>query len=160
VNVELPAAALTQMIADGRRGYPNDACGLVFESPTGIRVEPIENVVDRYHAKDPERFQRTSRTAYLMDPRKQLVALEQAEAGGERLVAVYHSHADVGSYFSEEDRAQALSAGGEPLLSGVEYLVLSIRAAGCDAIKGFVFDNGAWRERSLALPEGCRRLRP
>jgi [CysO sulfur-carrier protein]-S-L-cysteine hydrolase len=152
VSLELSESALQQMIAEGRRCYPNEACGLVFEGPAGVRVESVENVVDRYHAKDPERFARTARTAYLMDPRKQLAALEHAEAAGERLAAVYHSHADVGSYFSDEDRAQALSAGGEPLLPGVEYLVLSIRAAGCDAIKSFRFEGGGWLERAIALP--------
>ncbi len=140
------------MIAEGRRSYPNEACGLVFEGPAGVRVEPIENVVDRYHAKDPERFPRTARTAYLMDPRQQLAALERAEAAGERLAVVYHSHADVGAYFSEEDRAQALSAGGEPLLPGVEYLVLSIRVAGCDAIKCFRFEAGRWQETIVEVP--------
>jgi proteasome lid subunit RPN8/RPN11 len=144
--------ALRQMIADGRRCYPVESCGLVFEGPAGVRAEPVENVVDRYHAKDPERFSRTARTAYLMDPLKQLAAVEKAEAAGERLAAVYHSHADVGAYFSEEDRAQALSAGGEPLLPGVEYLVLSIRAAGCDVIKRFRFEGGTWEEHAVDLP--------
>lgn len=150
--MELGPELLREMVAEGRRCYPNEACGLVFEGPGGVRVEPIDNAVDRYHAKDPERFPRTARTAYLMDPRKQLAALEKAEGAGERLAAVYHSHADVGAYFSEEDRAQALSAGGEPLLPGVEYLVLSVRAAGCDAIKCFRFEGGAWQERAIDLP--------
>jgi [CysO sulfur-carrier protein]-S-L-cysteine hydrolase len=152
VSAAIGAEALRQMIAEGRRSYPNEACGLVFEGPGGQRVEAIENAVDRYHAKDPQRFPRTARTAYLMDPRQQLAALERAEAAGERLAVVFHSHADVGAYFSEEDRVQALSAGGEPLLPGVEYLVLSIRAEGCDAILCFRFDAGTWQERAIALP--------
>ncbi len=144
--------ALRAMVAEAERAYPDEACGFVFTGPGGARVEPIPNVVDRYHARDPERFPRTARTAYLMDPRRQMEALERAEASGERLAAVYHSHADVGAYFSEEDRAQALSAGGEPLLPGVEYVVLSVRSARCDDVRAFRHAGGAWSERAVPLP--------
>ncbi|MHB8419290.1 MAG: M67 family metallopeptidase [Myxococcales bacterium] len=144
--------ALIRMIAHAERDYPNEACGLVFEGSAGERVVPIANAIDRYHARDPERFPRTARTAYLLDPKAQLEALEVAELAGERLAAVYHSHADVGAYFSEEDRAQALSAGGEPLLPGIEYLVLSVRSARCDAIECFRHEGGKWLQRSLPLP--------
>ncbi len=145
-------AALAQMIAHAEREYPNEACGLVFEGPAGERVVAVANVVDRYHARDPARFPRTARTAYLMDPKAQLEALEAAEAAGETLAGVYHSHADVGAYFSDEDRAQALSAGGEPLLPGAEYLVLSVRGARCDALECFRYEQGTWKQRTLPLP--------
>ena len=144
--------ALSKMIAHGERDYPSEACGLVFEGPAGERVVEVANVVDRYHARDPERFPRTARTAYLLDPKAQLEALESADAAGEKLAVVYHSHTDVGAYFSEEDRAQALSAGGEPLLPGVEYLVLSVRAGRCDALECFRYEGGRWLQRTLALP--------
>jgi proteasome lid subunit RPN8/RPN11 len=50
-----------------------------------------------------------------MEPRAQLVALEAAELAGERLRDMFHSHADVGAYLSEEDRTMALTDEGEPL---------------------------------------------
>ena len=46
--MEPTPTSLQQMIAEGRKSYPNEACGLVFEGPKGLRVEPIENVDRRF----------------------------------------------------------------------------------------------------------------
>jgi proteasome lid subunit RPN8/RPN11 len=62
-----------------------------------------------------------------MDPSELLGALEQADRAGGRLVAIMHSHPDVGAYFSREDREMALGGGSEPLWPGVQYLVVSVR---------------------------------
>lgn len=145
---------LNAIIGHAERDYPNEACGFVFAGPRGERAVEIPNVVDRYHVRDPVRFPRTAQTAYLMDPKAQIEAMEAAEKAGEKLVVVYHSHADVGAYFSDEDKAQALSAGGEPLLPGVEYLVLSVRGRRCDALELFRYEGGGrWAQRSVPLPE-------
>ncbi len=149
----LSAPILRALISEAERCYPGEGCGLVFEGPAGLRVVPMENVIDRYHARDPVRFPRTARTGYFMDPRAQLAELERAEAQGEALRVIFHSHADVGAYFSAEDRAMALTEEGEPLQPGVEYLVLSVRAGRCDAIKGFRFEpEGTSFEREVDLP--------
>jgi proteasome lid subunit RPN8/RPN11 len=146
-------AVLLAAIAEGERCYPVEGCGLIFTGPAGRRAVAMENVIDRYHARDPVQFPRTARTGYFMEPRQQLTAIEAAEANGERLSAVFHSHADVGAYFSAEDRAMALTDEGEPLQPGVEYLVLSVRAGRCDGIKGFRFESGGKTfERELPLP--------
>lgn len=141
------------LVAEAQARYPLEACGLVFEGPTGVRVQPMENALDRYHARDPKRFPRTAATGYLLDPRQQLDALEQAAARGERLAAIFHSHIEVGAYFSAEDRALALTEDGIPLLPQVEYVVLSVRAQVCDEIKGYLFEaGGLCLERDLTLP--------
>ena len=152
-EVTYAEASLRAAIAEGERCYPVEGCGLIFAGAAGQRVVAMENVIDRYHARDPVQFPRTARTGYFMDPRTQLTALESAEAQGERLAAVFHSHADVGAYFSAEDKHMALTDEGEPLQLGVEYLVLSVRAGKCDAIKGFRFETGGKTfERDVPLP--------
>lgn len=150
---------LRAAVAEGERCYPVEGCGLIFQDRAGgQRFVAMDNVLDRYHARDPVRFPRTARTGYFMDPRAQLAVWEAAEAKGERLIAIVHSHADVGAYFSAEDRALALTEEGEPLQPGVEYLVLSVRAAGCDAIRGFLFEAaGQSTERDLP-PRGTPAL--
>ena len=153
LELDYSASLLRQLVAEGEARYPDEACGLVFEGLTGKRVLAMANALDRYHARDPDHFPRTARTGYLMDPREQLAALEAAEQAGDRLCAIFHSHADVGAYFSEEDRTMALIDEGEPLHPGVEYLVLSVRAGRCDAIKGFRLEGqGRSSERDLPLP--------
>jgi proteasome lid subunit RPN8/RPN11 len=146
-------AALRAMAREGEARYPREGCGLVFVSPDGVlRVQPMENVLDRYHARLPDRFPRTSERGYLIDPRAQLEALEQAEGRGEALCAVFHSHVEVGAYFSEEDRAMAFGADGSPLFLGVDYLVLSVRGGQCDAVKLFKLGtDSAVSEQTLLL---------
>jgi proteasome lid subunit RPN8/RPN11 len=151
--VSLPDQVRRGLVAEAERCYPREACGLIFDGSAGPRVQPMENVIDRYHQRDPQRFPRTSATGYLIDPLRQLAALEAAEQAGERLLSVFHSHVEVGAYFSEEDRAMALTEGGVPLLPGVSYLVLSVRRGRCDDLREFQFSDGRFEERVLPLPE-------
>ena len=152
-GAEYPELLLRELVAEGEACFPEEACGLVFEGPSGKRAQAMANVIDRYHARDPDHFPRTARTGYLMEPREQLAALEAAEQGGERLCAIFHSHVDVGAYFSKEDRAMAVTDEGETLYPGVEYLVLSVRNGRCDAIKGFKLEGGdRSSERDVPLP--------
>ena len=47
-----------------------------------LHVEHVPNVADRYHERDPVQFPRTSRDAYLMDPKVQLRIHRELEAQG------------------------------------------------------------------------------
>ncbi len=125
-----------------------EACGFVVRRDGALEVVPVPNVADRYHAQDPERFPRTSRTSYLMEPRAQLQVHESLLDGRGEIVAVWHSHVDVGAYFSEKDRADAL-VDGEPLLPGAEYLVLGVRGGKVTEARRYVLENGVFVERPL-----------
>ena len=50
---------------------------------------------------------------------------EAADARKARLSCIFHSHCDVGAYFSSEDRAMAAPE-GRPLLPDVSYLVVAV----------------------------------
>jgi [CysO sulfur-carrier protein]-S-L-cysteine hydrolase len=126
-----------------------EVCGFVIRRGGALEIVPIANVADRYHEKEPERFPRTSRTSYLMDPRAQLRVHESLLDGRGEIVAVWHSHVEVGAYFSEKDRADAL-VDGEPLLPGAEYLVLGVRGGKVTERRRYVLDGGAFVERPLA----------
>ncbi|BDG01178.1 M67 family metallopeptidase [Anaeromyxobacter oryzae] len=125
-----------------------EACGFVVQRGGAVEVVPVPNVADRYHAQDPERFPRTSRTSYLMDPRAQLRVHESLLDGRGEIVAVWHSHVEVGAYFSEKDRADAL-VDGEPLLPGAEYLVLGVRGGKVTETRRYVLEAGLFVERPL-----------
>ena len=71
------------------------------------------------------RFPRDARTAYNLGA-KDLFFLDRALQKSERPVRViYHSHVDVGAYFSAEDERAAVSEG--ELLYPVDYLVVDVR---------------------------------
>ncbi len=52
---------------------------------------------------------------------------------------LYHSHLDVGAYFSETDAAAANMGGDEPAYD-LAYLVVSVRAGTVDDSRLFVWD--------------------
>ncbi len=125
-----------------------ETCGFVVRRGAELEVVPVPNVADRYHAQDPDRFPRTSRSSYLMDPKTQLRLHREIEAWGGEIVAVWHSHVEVGAYFSEKDRTDAV-VDGVQTVPGAEYLVLGIRGGRVAEAKRFLWDGGGFVESDL-----------
>lgn len=142
---------LSEIISHLIAAYPNEGCGLVLRGKDGtLRVRPMENAYDRYHAKDPVTFPRTSRTAYRFDSKEFLAVSREADEKGEEVSCIFHSHADVGAYFSAEDRAMA-APDGEPLMPGVAYLVVAIDQGRATAARVYRWNSGDFAETVLAL---------
>jgi|GEM_PF-1135358 proteasome lid subunit RPN8/RPN11 len=119
--------------------YPNEGCGLLVERQRTLEVVCCENLQDELHQLDPARYPRTAQTAYNLDPR---VFCEVEDSGG-RVRGIFHSHPDRGAYFSDEDSLCALGGdvGGQPVLPGVDYVVLSARRDGVDDRKLFHWES-------------------
>jgi proteasome lid subunit RPN8/RPN11 len=149
VTPELPKD-LSAVLRHLEAAYPAEGCGLLLRAGDVWRVRPMENAYDRYRARDPERFPRTSRTAYFFDPKEWLRVSEEAEAAGETVACIFHSHADVGAYFSAEDRDMA-APDGEPLMPGVTYLVVAVDQARATAARLFWWHQGTFAERVVPL---------
>jgi proteasome lid subunit RPN8/RPN11 len=66
------------------------------------------------------------------------------------VTAIYHSHIEVGAYFSDED-ARAAAPDGE-LLYPVEYLVVDVRQDGVHGAALFRFDAGRFVEVARFAP--------
>ncbi len=113
----------------------------------------MANVYDRYHGVDPERFPRTSKTAYLFDPREWLQVTEQAERQNERVACIFHSHGDVGAYFSQEDRAMA-APDGITLFPDVSYLVVAVDQGRATWARLFWWNGSDFAERHVPLASG------
>ena len=122
-----------------------EVCGLVVRRGGALEVVPVPNAADRYHAHDPARFPRTSRDSYLMDPKAQLRIFKELDAGGGEVVAVWHSHVEVGAYFSAKDRADAV-VDGVQLVPGAEYLVLGVRGGRVTEVKRYRYVDGQFEE--------------
>ncbi len=126
-----------------------EVCGFVVRRGAQLDVVPVPNVADRYHAADPERFPRTSRESYLMDPKAQLSLHREIDARGGEILAVWHSHVEAGAYFSEKDRADAV-VGGLQTVPAAEYLVLSVRGGRVVEAKRFRWDGATFVESAIS----------
>ncbi len=143
-----PPEIVARLVALCEADATREVCGFVVRRQDGLHVVPVENVADRYHALDPEGFPRTSRDAYLMDPKAQVRLQRELDAWGGTIVAVWHSHVEVGAYFSDKDRADAV-VDGVQAVPGAEYLVLGVRGGRVTEVRRFRFEDGAFVESLL-----------
>ncbi len=126
-----------------------EACGFVVRRGGALHVVSVANVADRYHAADPAAFPRTSRDSYLMDPKEQLRIHRELDGWGGEIVAVWHSHVEVGAYFSEKDRADAV-VDGVQAVPGAESLVLGVRGGRVTEVRRYRLEGAAFVESALA----------
>lgn len=141
---EIPPAVLQVAFADAQRCYPEEACGLILGARGSLACDearPCENQQNRLHARDPQTHTRDARTAYALGMRD--LQLLDKSLGSERPVKViYHSHVEVGAYFSEEDQ-RAATFDGE-LIYPVDYLVIDCAREGVRGAKLFRFRGGSF----------------
>ncbi len=141
-------AVLDRVSEEARLAYGRDeeSCGfLVGPAASGRRVDGIVPMVNRanaLHRLDPESYPRTGRTYFDIDSMKFEGAIRRGEAEGRPVKVLYHSHLDVGAYFSPTDAEVAKMGGDEPPWD-LAYLVTSVRAGVVDDRKLFVWDPGA-----------------
>jgi proteasome lid subunit RPN8/RPN11 len=139
---------LNQVDEEARRAYARDeeSCGfLVGPAADGGRIDGIVPMVNRanaLHRLDPEQYPRTGRTYFDIDSMKFEGAIRRGEAEGRPVKVLYHSHLDVGAYFSPTDAEDAKMGQGEPPWD-LAYLVTSVRAGQVDDRKLFVWAPGS-----------------
>jgi proteasome lid subunit RPN8/RPN11 len=136
----LTTEALQAMYAHARQEYPKECCGIVFgpkASEAADEARACRNNQDDLHAADPTSYPRDARTAYNLESRD-LFALEKSLRGERPAKIIYHSHVDVGAYFSPTDQAAALFE-GEPA-HPVEYVVIDVKADGTHGAAQFAWD--------------------
>jgi proteasome lid subunit RPN8/RPN11 len=148
-GVEIPRAVLDEIYAHAREGYPEEVCGFIVglgsrpqagaasEASLFVEAKRCENRQNALHAEDPVAFPRDARTAYNIGA-KDLFFLDRSQRSDRPVRIIYHSHVDVGAYFSAEDE-RAATADGE-LLYPVDYLVVDVRADGVRGARLFRFE--------------------
>ncbi len=124
-------------------GRDEESCGLLLGPEADAllvdEIVPMENRANKLHALDPETYPRTGRMYFDIDPMKFERAVRAGESNGRPVKVLYHSHLDVGAYFSETDAAAATMGGDAPAYD-VAYLVTSVRGGVVDDRKLFVWD--------------------
>jgi proteasome lid subunit RPN8/RPN11 len=68
------------------------------------RVVRCRNDMTLHHRRDPDQHPRDGTQGFYMNEQDYMKAEAEAEARGERVTCVYHSHVGCGAYFSELDQ--------------------------------------------------------
>jgi len=134
-GLSIDEAVIARVDEEAREGFLRDeeSCGfLVGPEADPLRVDgilPMKNRANALHALDPEAYPRTGRMYFDIDA----LAFERSVRGqaksGRPVKVLYHSHLDVGAYFSTTDAAAATMGGDEPPYD-LAYLVSSVRLRG------------------------------
>ncbi len=141
-SLKIRGTVLEAIRRHAEEAYPSESCGFVT-GPSAVaplldEAVPAENEADKYHAHDPERFPRTSRTYFKINEAKAIRLFEQGREGGAPVKVIYHSHCDAGAYFSEEDAATF--SFNDRLAWPCAFLVTSVLKGRADETKLWVFD--------------------
>ena len=139
-SVDIPRAVLDAIYAHAREGYPEEVCGFIVGGDETRRCENRQNAL---HAEDPVAFPRDARTAYNLGARD-ILFLDRSQKSERPVRIIYHSHVEVGAYFSAEDERAAVADG--ELLYPVDYLVVDVRQDGVRGAKLFRFQAGKFVE--------------
>lgn len=126
-RVVLPAPIVLEVFAHARECYPEECCGLFIGSVGGPpgRAVRCTNVQGLRHSRGESRLD--ARHGFWIDELEQQQVLRAAEADGEVLLAIYHSHVDTAAYFSHTDLGAAIGPDGGPIWPGVAQLVVSVQ---------------------------------
>jgi proteasome lid subunit RPN8/RPN11 len=102
-SLRLTASQHRVIVGNCYDGLPDEACGLLI-GPAGAHGEPTGSVTEARPCRNADASART----YTVDPRDMLAALRAAEARGEEIVGVWHSHTHTAAYPSPTDVRQAV----------------------------------------------------
>jgi proteasome lid subunit RPN8/RPN11 len=136
---------LTGIYNHARETYPEECCGFLLgprDEATIDEVRRCANEQNRYHELDPNTYPRTAREAYFLGSKDLLFLFKSLDAP-RPVKIIYHSHPDVGAYFSAEDTRAAL--GQEPDETAepqypVDHIVIDAQADHIAGAKLFRWD--------------------
>ncbi len=144
-KLTISSAALRKVYDEAKAAYARDeeSCGLLAgpaASPLLVdEIVPMENRANKLHALDPETYPRTGRMYFDINPMRFQREIHERGEANRPVKVLYHSHLDVGAYFSETD-ASAATMGGDAPSYDLAYLVTSVRSGEVDDHKLFIWD--------------------
>jgi [CysO sulfur-carrier protein]-S-L-cysteine hydrolase len=115
VSLRLSTEQYRTIVAHCFDGLPDEACGMLA-GPMDDAGEPTGDVTQVYPCRNADASART----YTVEPRDLLRAMRDAEAHGDEIVGVWHSHTHTVAYPSPTDVRQAV----DPMWV---YVIVSLR---------------------------------
>jgi len=127
--MQVPEAMIAEMVAHAREEAPNECCGLVaVRDGEAVEVRRTENL-----AHSPLRFE--------VDGLEVMRALDDFEAMGADLGAIYHSHTRTEPYPSQTDINFAAN------WPGVEWIIIGLDRSGQATVRTYLIEDGHVIER-------------
>jgi len=127
--MQVPEALIAEMVAHAREEAPNECCGLVaVRDGVAVEVRRTEN-----KAHSPLRFE--------VDGLEIMRALDDFEAMGAELGAIYHSHTRTAPYPSQTDINFAAN------WPGVAWIIVGLDKAGEATVRTYLIEDGDVIER-------------
>ncbi len=112
---------VTKIYEHATKDYPEECCGFVLKDGSIHYGENIQNFLAKI---DPQTYKRNAKTGYTLAV-KDTIFLNRSFKTRNPVTIIYHSHPDVGAYFSTEDKNKALFM-GRPIYP-VKYLVIDVK---------------------------------
>jgi proteasome lid subunit RPN8/RPN11 len=122
-------------------GLPNEACGLLV-GPLGDDARPTGVITEVRPCRNAD----ASAVTYTVDPRDMLGAMRAAEARGDEVVGVWHSHTHTEGYPSPTDVRQAV----DPAWL---YVIVSLRDE-APMLRSYRIRDGEIAETAVELDRG------
>lgn len=116
--------------------YPHEGCGFVFDTGEALQVVATKNRAQQLHEIDPERYPRGGADWFEPDMKPWLRATREGHVPR----VIFHSHPDVGAYFSQGDHDSAVVTHEGEVRErnpGVDHVVVSVRDGRADGAKLF-----------------------
>ncbi len=154
-DLVIDAKVLDELKAHAIAAYPSECCGYVTGPADQARLldgsERAENEADKYHKLDPVTFPRTSKDYFKINELKAGKIFDKGAKEGRPVKVIYHSHPNVGAYFSSEDAATFAS--DNTLMWPCAFIVLASRADHVAEVKLHVHVPGTntFRESKLEV---------
>jgi proteasome lid subunit RPN8/RPN11 len=109
---------LDEMIAHCLESYPEEGCGLLTGDPGTATVAAVHPTANRA----------ASAQVYTVDPGEYLMIDRAADAGGQAVIGVFHSHTHTDPYPSPTDVAQAPDPSWHYVIVSLRHEVASVRS--------------------------------
>jgi proteasome lid subunit RPN8/RPN11 len=138
LNTLLTSDNFTTIYDLAQHSYPEECCGLVLQQG----IHPCRNEQNYWHELDPITYPRNATQGFIFSAADALFLSRNIDSNNPAKI-VYHSHPNVGAYFSEEDKKSAV-VNGTPIYP-VDHLVIDVQKAGVFCSKLFRFCDGDYR---------------
>jgi proteasome lid subunit RPN8/RPN11 len=148
--MKLNKGVLEKIYGHALKEYPDECCGIITGNDNEQIVHMCDNIQNKMHAEDPARFPRDARTAYIIDRSKFDSIISYSLKKGDKILALYHSHAEHEAYFSEEDVAAQIVF-GEPEFPEALHVVISVIDRKIHDLKCFKWE----RENQVFFADDC-----